>query len=66
MIMIIKLILLSLLSMNFASIYVIGDTVSIEHQNTPFEVHYGDYPSDTLRLSDQQGKIIIFGLSASW
>jgi len=55
-----------LLSLSFGSTYYIGDTVSIEYQNTPFEVHYGDYPSDTLRLSDQSGKIIIFGLSASW
>ena len=52
--------------MNFASIYAIGDTVSIEHQNVPFEIHYGDYPSDTLRFSNHQGQIIIFGLSASW
>ena len=58
--------LLLLLSVNFASEYGIGDTVSIEHQNIPFGVHYGDYPSDTLRLSDHSGKIIIFGLSASW
>ena len=54
------------MSMNSASIYSIGDTVSVEHRDTPFEVHYGDYPSDTLRLSDHQGKIIIFGLSTSW
>ena len=55
-----------MVSINFASYYAIGDTVSIEHQNVPFKVHYGEYPSDTLRLSDQQGKIIIFGISASW
>jgi len=54
------------ISINFASVYSIGDVVSIEDQNTPFAVHYGDYPSDTLRLSDHYGKIIIFGLSASW
>ena len=53
------------ISINLASTYSIGDTISVDHQNIPFEVHYGDYPSDTLRLSDQQGKIIIFGLSAS-
>jgi len=61
-----KTLLLIFLSINFGSIYSIGDTVSVEDQNIPFEVHYGDYPSDTLRLSDHQGKIIIFGLSASW
>ena len=61
-----KTLLLIFLSTNFGSTYSIGDTVSVEDQNLPFEVHYGDYPSDTLRLSDHQGKIIIFGLSASW
>ena len=58
--------ILIVISMNFASVYSIGDTVSIEDQNEPFIVHYGDYPSDTLRFSDHYGKIIIFGLSASW
>ena len=61
-----RLFIIFSLSVIFASEYGIGDTVSIEHQNSPFEVHYGDYPADTLRLSDQSGKIIIFGLSASW
>ena len=61
-----QVIIMFMVSMNFASYYEIGDTISMEHQDVPFEVHYGEYPSDTLRLSDQQGKIIIFGLSASW
>ena len=63
--MIKPLLIFIVISMNLASTYSIGDTVSVEHQDIPFKVHYGDYPSDTLRLSDQQGKIIIFGLSAS-
>ena len=58
--------ILIIVSINFASVYSIGDTVSIEDQSEPFIVHYGDYPSDTLRLSEHYGKIIIFGLSASW
>ena len=59
-------IILLFISINFASIYSIGDTISIEHRDFPFEVHYGSYPSDTLRLSDEEGKIIVFGLSTSW
>ena len=50
----------------FASYYAIGDTISYEHQSEPFDVCYGEYPSDQLQLSDFNGKISIFGLSASW
>tara|TARA_B100001559_G_C16132850_1_gene453779 strand:+ start:411 stop:602 length:192 start_codon:yes stop_codon:yes gene_type:complete len=62
----IKYLILIIASISFGSVYSIGDTVSVNHQETPFEVHYGDYFSDTLRLADQSGKIIIAGLSASW
>jgi hypothetical protein len=53
-------------SISFASYYAIGDTISYEHQSEAFDVCYGEYPSDQLQLADFNGKISIFGLSASW
>ena len=53
-------------SLMFGSYYAIGDTISYEHQSEPFDVCYGEYSSDELQLSDFNGKISIFGLSASW
>ena len=55
-----------LISLSFSSYYQIGDTLIEDHQNTSFEVCYGDYPSDNFRLADVRGKIIVFGISASW
>ena len=53
-------------SFTFASYYAIGDTVTYNHQNEPFDVCYGDYPYEQLQLSHFNGKISIFGLSTSW
>ena len=47
--------LLSLTSFSVAQTYDVGDTVSFEDQNMAFEVCYGDYPQDSLRLSDLNG-----------
>ena len=35
--------------------YEVGNTVSTEHQNTPYPICYGDYPSDNLQLSHFNG-----------
>tara|TARA_B100000676_G_C17813755_1_gene698861 strand:+ start:301 stop:501 length:201 start_codon:yes stop_codon:yes gene_type:complete len=53
-------------SIAFSSYYSIGDTITVEHQESLFDVCYGDYSSNQLSLSDFRGDIIIFGLSASW
>ena len=50
----------------FSSYYGIGDTVTTDHQDIEFDVCYGDYDQDQLKLSDFNGKISVFGLSASW
>ena len=55
-----------ILSITFASYYTIGDTVTYSHQNEAFDVCYGDYPQDQLKLSHFNGKISIFGLSTTW
>ncbi len=61
-----RYLLVILISFSFSSYYAIGDTVEDIHQNTAFDVCYGDYPSDQFQLADVRGKIIVFGLSASW
>ena len=53
-------------SFSLCSYYAIGDTVTVSHQNEAFNVCYGDYTDDQLKLSDFNGKISIFGLSAAW
>jgi len=58
--------LIIIASFSLCSYYSIGDTVLIEHQNEAFDVCYGDYPEDQLRLSHFNGKISIFGLSTTW
>ena len=60
------LVILITSSMSFSSYYDIGDTVLYEHQTLPLDVCYGDYPSDFISLLDLKGKIIIFGMTASW
>ena len=55
-----------LVSLSFSSYYQIGDTLTEDHQNTSFDVCYGDYPSEQFQLGDVRGKIIVFGISASW
>ncbi len=50
----------------FSSYYAIGDTVIANHQNEAFDVCYGNYAQDQLKLSHFNGKISIFGLSTTW
>ena len=37
--------------------YDVGDTVSLMDQQTPFEVCYGDYGQDSLKLEDFNGSL---------
>jgi len=55
-----------ILSITFPSYYAIGDTVTAHHQDIEFDVCYGDYDQDQLKLSDFNGEVSVFGLSASW
>jgi hypothetical protein len=55
------------------SYYEIGDQISIYHQNTSYEVCYGDYPSESLSLSDFNGEtnggnynVTFMIMSATW
>ena len=61
-----KYLLALLISVSLSSYYQIGDVIEEDHQNTSFAVCYGDYPSDNFRLADVRGKIVVFGISASW
>jgi len=61
-----RYLLIPLISFSFSSYYAIGDTIEEVHQNTSFDVCYGNYPSEQFQLGDLRGKIIVFGLSASW
>ena len=63
----------TILSIAFAGFYQVGNTVSSEHQNTPYPICYGDYPSENLQLSDFNGyenggdyKIIWIEMLATW
>ena len=38
-----------------AQVYNVGDTISHNDQVTAFEVCYGDYPQDSIRLVDMNG-----------
>tara|TARA_B100000579_G_C22392864_1_gene648146 strand:- start:366 stop:557 length:192 start_codon:yes stop_codon:yes gene_type:complete len=60
--------LLTLIISSFllSSYYGIGDTVTAHHQDIEFDVCYGDYAQDQLKLSHFNGKILVFGLSAAW
>ena len=46
--------------------YNVGQTVNSSDQNIAFDVCYGDYPQDQLKLSHFNGKISVFGLSTTW
>jgi len=46
-----------LFSAGFSQVYEIGDQVSIEHQMMEFEVCYGDYPLENLKLADFNGEL---------
>ena len=53
--------------------YETGDTVSPDHQNIPYTICYGEYPTDNLQLSDFNGyqnggdfNIIWIEMLATW
>ena len=58
--------LIIITSLSLSSYYDIGDIVTDNHQKEVFDVCYGDYPQDQLKLSHFNGKISIFGLSTTW
>ena len=43
-------------------LYDVGETMSLTDQNVEFDVCYGNYAQDQLKLSHFNGKISIFGL----
>ena len=48
-------------------IYNVGETISEAHQNHEFtNICFGDYPSETFRLSDFKNKVIWLHFSATW
>ena len=49
-------------SFALSSYYAIGDTVSYAHQNELFDVCYGNYPFEELKLLDFNDKISIMGI----
>ena len=53
-------------SFMFSSYYAIGDTVTIEHQNIPLTICYGDGIDSTIYLSDNLWKITVLGIDATW
>jgi|TARA_B100000579_G_C22595653_1_gene740214 hypothetical protein len=62
-----------LLSFSFSAIYDVGETVSQSHQNIAFDVCYGDYESNALKLADFNGalnggdyQVIFINTAASW
>jgi len=60
-------ILLILLFCPLFSIYEEGQTITEEHQNEVFDnICFGDYPSETFKLSDFQNKVIWLHFSATW
>ena len=60
------LISIIIISFGFSSYYTIGDTVTYAHQNESFNICYGEYPFEELKLLDSNNKISIFGLSTTW
>ena len=60
-------ILLILLFCPLFSIYEEGQVITEEHQNKVFDnICFGDYPSETFKLSDFQNKVIWLHFSATW
>ena len=62
-----------LISFSFAAIYDVGETVSESHQNISFDVCYGDYAENTLKLADFNGalnggdyQVMFINTAASW
>ncbi len=60
------LISIIIISFGFSSYYTIGDTVTYAHQNESFNICYGEYQFEELKLLDFNNKISIFGLSTTW
>ena len=56
----------SLSSFYLSSVYSIGDTVSIEHQNIPLTICHGENEGSAVHLSDYSGKIVLLGIDATW
>jgi len=62
-----------LMSFSFSAIYDVGETVSESHQNIPFDVCYGDYSENALKLADFNGalnggdyQVMFINTAASW
>ena len=62
-----------LMSLSFSAIYDVGETVSESHQNISFDVCYGDYSDDVLKLADFNGalnggdyQVLYINCAASW
>ena len=62
-----------LLAFSFGAVYDVGETVSESHQNIAFDVCYGDYDSNDLRLADFNGalnggdyQVLFINTAASW
>lgn len=60
-------------SIVFCSVYNTGETISIAHQNIEFDVCFGDYDNDYLKLADFNGDlnggyyhVIYINTAASW
>lgn len=67
------ILILFISGLGFGGFYEIGDAVSADHQNVPYPVCYGEYPSDDLRLSHFNGNnnggtynIIWIEMLATW
>ncbi|MFQ6611129.1 MAG: hypothetical protein ACE5D7_10095 [Fidelibacterota bacterium] len=65
--------ILIFLSLTFAQVYDIGDTMSETHQNISFDVCYGDFGADTFHFADLNGAlnggdyfITFVDMSATW
>ena len=63
----------SMISTNMPSVYNVGETVSESHQNMTFDVCYGEYPNDELKLADFNGElnggdyqVLFINMAASW
>ncbi len=49
--------IIALITISLSQEYSIGDQISPDHQYTGFEVCYGNYPLDSLRLADFNGNL---------
>ena len=63
---IIIIIIVGFSSLSLSSVYAIGDTVSIEHQNIRLTICHGENEGSTVHLSDYSGKIVLLGIDATW